>query len=166
MRCISHVLSLLVCLALGACSNTPVDGPRETYPAVFSAEQQRPPTYTRLKAHYARWRGTPYKMGGMSTTGVDCSGFVFITYRDVFGMVLPRTTDRLSDVGDAVSRREIAFGDLLVFKTGFKQKHVGIYLGEGQFIHASSSRGVMASHIQSPYWADAYREARRVIPPF
>lgn len=102
-------------------------------------------------------------MGGLSQTGIDCSGFVVITFRDVFEVDLPRTSDQLATLGRPVKRAQLNPGDLLIFKTGFKQKHVGIYVGGNQFIHASTSSGVMTSHLTSPYWADAYRDARRVV---
>ncbi|MDH3218739.1 MAG: C40 family peptidase, partial [Gammaproteobacteria bacterium] len=60
-----------------------------------------------------------------------------------------------------VSPRQIQPGDLVFFKTGWKKNHVGIYLRNGKFMHASSSRGVMISEIQNPYWSDAFWMARR-----
>ncbi|WP_246841202.1 NlpC/P60 family protein [Hahella sp. CCB-MM4] len=101
-------------------------------------------------------------MGGLNKSGVDCSGFVYITYREVFGMTLPRSTRGLSNIGSGVSLSQVAPGDLVFFKTGTKQKHVGIYLGKGDFVHASTSKGVIISNIHTPYWTDAYRESRRV----
>jgi len=117
----------------------------------------------RLRQHYHAWQGTPHKLGGMSKRGIDCSGFVYVTFRDVYGVQLPRTADKQASLGEKVPLRQAQVGDLLVFKTGFKQDHVGIYVGDGKFIHASSSRGVMTSSVHSEYWADAYRQTRRVF---
>ncbi len=157
--CVSVISLMLAVLWLGACSSAP--------PAHYGVQPQRilyqGAPQTRLARHYEVWAGTPHQMGGLSRRGIDCSGFVYVTYRDVFGMHLPRSTDQLSDIGEAVSLDQLRGGDLLIFKTGFKQRHVGIYVGQGQFIHASSSRGVMSSRIDSEYWSDAYQESRRVL---
>lgn len=155
---------LMLCVTLlVACAGTPDKNTgADSYPATLTGIKPSSDLQQRLVQHAAAWRGTPYRMGGLNRNGVDCSGFVYITYRDVFGMRLPRSTEQLADMGTAVGLDQLSFGDLLIFKTGFKQKHVGVYVGEGVFVHASSSRGVMVSHINSPYWADAYRQTRRV----
>lgn len=157
--CANSLILILAVLWLGACASTP---------AVQYRAQPQQIAYVgnpkaRLSQHYNTWAGTPHQMGGLSRRGIDCSGFVYVTYRDVFGIQLPRSTDRLSDIGEEVSLDDVRSGDLLIFKTGFKQRHVGIYLGQGRFIHASSSRGVMSSSIDSEYWSDAYRGSRRVL---
>ena len=102
-------------------------------------------------------------MGGLSKKGIDCSGFVQVTYQNVFGKQVPRTTEQLSVSGTEIPIEKARLGDLLVFKTGFTKRHVGIYIGNGKFIHASSSKGVMSSSINNPYWADSYQQTRRII---
>ena len=101
-------------------------------------------------------------MGGLNRNGIDCSGFVHVTFRDVFKKDLPRSTELLAKVGKPVPTDALKVGDLVFFKTGFKDRHVGIYTGGGQFIHASKSRGVMESSLNNPYWTKHYWKATRV----
>ena len=155
------LIPVLTVVVVAACSSTPE--------RIYSAQPDRiiyqGNDKARLSHHFQSWAGTPHQMGGLSRRGIDCSGFVYVTFRDVYGMQLPRSTDQLWQVGEEIPLSDVRTGDLLFFKTGFKQQHVGIYLGDGQFIHASSSSGVMASNVRSPYWSDAYRETRRVPLP-
>lgn len=109
-----------------------------------------------LLAHYQQWRGTRYHLGGMSKSGVDCSGFVYIAYLQRFNLELPRTTINQIRAGYSVDKSELKPGDLVFFKTGVGVRHVGIYLDNGKFMHASSSRGVMISHLNNPYWKKHY----------
>jgi len=109
-----------------------------------------------------RFLGTPYVFGGNSTSGFDCSAYV----QHVFGMVgipLPRTADAQYDAGrPAVGGPRP--GDLVFFQTYTEgPSHVGIYLGKGQFVHASSSHGVMVSNLSESYWASRYLGAKRLI---
>jgi len=117
-----------------------------------------------LNAQLSQWRGTPYRYGGLERSGVDCSGFVFRTYRDRFGIVLPRTTIAQTKLGTKVSRKELLPGDLVFFKTGEGEYglHVGIYDSNGKFIHASTSRGVIRSSLDNVYWRKTYWQARRI----
>ncbi len=108
---------------------------------------------TLLEAHLEEWVGTPYKLGGVSPQGIDCSGFVVRTYKDLFGVNLPRTAKEQANAGQIVGRSSMRPGDLVVFKTGFTDHHVGIYVGGNEFIHASSSVGVTKSRLDNPYWA-------------
>jgi probable lipoprotein NlpC len=70
---------------------------------------------TLLKKHFSKWRGTKYRDGGMSHSGIDCSGFSVVTYRDLFGIKLPRTTTKQAEKGRAVSKRGLRAGDLVFF---------------------------------------------------
>ncbi len=155
------LILMVAAVVLAACSSAPPQ--RYSYSPDAVAYQGN--EQGRLRQHYRAWAGAPYQMGGMSRGGIDCSGFVYVTFRDVYGMHLPRSTDQLVDVGEEVDLDQVQTGDLLIFKTGFKQRHVGIYLGNGEFIHASTSSGVMSSNVYSPYWRDAYRQTRRVALP-
>jgi len=116
-----------------------------------------------LKSQYSQWRGVPYHVGGQSKRGVDCSGFVQLTFRDRFHMTIPRTTRKLSSYGKKVRRSHLQPGDLVFFKTGLRKRHVGIYVEKGTFLHASTSRGVMLSSLNDGYWDDHYWQARRVM---
>jgi len=117
-----------------------------------------------LYGQYREWKGTRYRSGGLSKKGVDCSGFVLLTYRDHFGITLPRSTKEQAREGDKVSKKSLRPGDLVFFKTGFTTRHVGIYVGQGTFLHVSSKQGVAMSSLDSSYWSKKYRLARRVLP--
>lgn len=121
-----------------------------------------PAVKERLYQQFSLWKGTPYDLGGLSRSGVDCSGFVYVTYRDSLGWRLPRTTELQASVGREIPQEDLRAGDLVFFKTGFKVRHVGMYLENGRFLHASTSRGVMISSLLNPYWEDAYWHSRRV----
>lgn len=116
-----------------------------------------------LNGHFSSWRGVRHHYGGMSRQGVDCSAFVQLTYRDVFGMQIPRTTREQSKLGKRVSKRKLVPGDLVFFKTGWFDRHVGVYVGGGTFIHASESKGVTRSSLQDHYWRKRYWKARRLL---
>lgn len=115
-----------------------------------------------LLKHYREWHGTPYRMGGLDRRGIDCSGFAYITFRSKLGYTLPRTTDLQAKTGQRVAQKNLQIGDLVFFKTSFYSNHVGIYLGNSEFLHASTSRGVMISSLQEQYWKDCYWTARRI----
>jgi N-acetylmuramoyl-L-alanine amidase len=116
--------------------------------------------------------GTPYRYGGTTPKGFDCSGFVRFVF-GAFGMELNRSSVAQADQGISVSLNEIQPGDLLFFKTRGKQNrisHVGIYLGGGQFIHAGSgggpqSRCVKIGELDSTYYASRLVSARRLAFP-
>ncbi|WP_455376619.1 NlpC/P60 family protein [Kaarinaea lacus] len=125
--------------------------------------KQQSAVYKKLNTHYQRWRGTPYELGGMNKDGIDCSGFVHVAFRDAFGMKLPRTTEALSRHGSKINKNQLKVGDLVFFKTGRKQQHVGIYVGNKHFIHASTSNGVMKSNLTNPYWIKHYWKSTRLL---
>jgi cell wall-associated NlpC family hydrolase len=108
-----------------------------------------------------RFLGVPYVFGGTSTAGFDCSGFVQHVFA-MMGIGLPRTADAQYDVGRPTLGGPRA-GDLVFFDTYGGVSHVGIYLGGGKFVHASSSHGVMVSRLSDSYWASRYVGAKRLI---
>jgi probable lipoprotein NlpC len=109
------------------------------------------------------WLGTPYLSGGNTKDGADCSGFVSSVYLEKAGMYLPRTTTEEFKIGIAIHKDDLEIGDLVFFGEKIKVNHVGIYVGGGNFIHASSSRGVMISPLSDTYWAPLYIGARRYL---
>ena len=115
-----------------------------------------------LKKHFTSWKGTRYRYGGLSRKGIDCSGFTLLTYKELFGMSLPRTVREQVKKGKKVQKTSLRPGDLVFFKTGVFQKHVGIYLQNEQFMHASRSRGVMISRLDNIYWKKRYWHAKRI----
>lgn len=150
----------LVLTQMGCTSTQQTTRPHTAKPVALN----QPPSalQKQLVAHYQEWAGTPYRMGGLSQQGVDCSGFVYLTFRDKLGRNLPRTTQDQLRQGQAIARSQLNTGDLVFFRTGFKTRHVGIYLGDEQFLHASSSRGVMISSLSDNYWDRAFLQGRRV----
>jgi len=115
-----------------------------------------------LRQHFADWQGTRYKLGGISHDGVDCSGFTQLTYREVFGIDLPRTVKEQLKTGARIAGTDLQPGDLLFFKVGRAQRHVGIYLQKNLFMHASQSRGVVISTLNNAYWRKRLWQAHRV----
>lgn len=115
-----------------------------------------------LRNHYTSWKGIRYRYGGLSRKGVDCSGFTLLTFKEVFGKSLPRTVREQVKKGKKVHRESLQPGDLVFFKTGVFQKHVGIYLEDDLFMHASFSRGVMISRLDNIYWDEHYWQAKRI----
>jgi cell wall-associated NlpC family hydrolase len=109
--------------------------------------------------------GTPYQYGGTTPEGFDCSGFINYVFRHAAGLALPRITHDLARAGKPVSVAELRPTDLVYFKIE-RQKplHVGIYLGEGKFIHSPSRRGkVNIQTLDQDYWKDRYLGARRLL---
>ena len=121
-------------------------------------------------ARYAKkFNGTRYKYGGTTKRGMDCSGLVYTTFKDN-NISVPRTTGSLSSYGDWIDLKEVNVGDLVFFatkKNSRKVNHVGIVTnvrtGNVEFIHASTSRGVMISSLAEKYWYFAFVQARRVL---
>lgn len=118
----------------------------------------------RLDAQQQQWKGTGYKLGGNTKSGIDCSGFMQVTFKDLFGIKLPRTTNEQAKSGKQIAKSELRPGDLVFFKTGRgpNGKHVGVYVKNGQFLHASTKGGVIYSALNSPYWSKAFWQARRL----
>ena len=115
-----------------------------------------------LNEQLRNWRGAPY--GGMLPRGVDCSGFVLMTFRDKFALQLPRETREQAEIGTKIDKSELLPGDLVFFKTGSGESglHVGIYDTDNQFIHASTSQGVTRSSLDNVYWHKNFWQARRI----
>lgn len=118
---------------------------------------------SRIMEQYDDWKGVRYRLGGTTKRGIDCSAFVQRTFREQFGLDLPRSTWEQRGTGKEVSRNKLRPGDLVLFRAGSTGRHVGIYLGNDNFVHASTSSGVMISSLNESYWKARYREARRVL---
>lgn len=118
---------------------------------------------SRILQQYDQWKGVRYRLGGKNRSGVDCSAFVQRTFIDQFGIELPRSTSEQIDSGERISRAKLRSGDLVLFRAGSTGRHVGIYLGNNKFVHASVRKGVIISNMDNPYWKKRYKEARRIL---
>lgn len=150
--------SLCLSVLLGCSSASPP--PSVEFSRSLSVNEQK--VRNQFERLYSDWRGVPYRLGGDSYSGIDCSAFVQVAYRDVRAQSLPRTTRQQVKVGDEVSYADAQVGDLVFFKTAAKVYHVGVYMGNMQFMHASTSKGVIISRLDNPYWASKYWHIRRV----
>lgn len=119
-----------------------------------------------LYAEVSLWLGVPYRYGGISRRGLDCSGFTYLIFQKVYNKILPRSTADLANMKmHHVSKGSLRTGDLVFFATTKSKKkisHVGIYLKNGQFIHASTSRGVIVSHLDEDYYKKRWKKGGRV----
>ena len=111
---------------------------------------------------YNEWKNVKYKMGGVSKTGIDCSAFTQKIYKDKFGIELSRTTRTQVNEGIEVARSELQPGDLVFFKTGKTDRHVGVYVGNNKFLH-SSIKGVQYTSLDKPFYKKNYWTSRRII---
>lgn len=113
-----------------------------------------------------KWLGTPYKYGGDSRRGVDCSALVMNVYKEALGMKIPRTSRSQREFVTDVPRRSLQPGDLVFFSSGKNRNgvsHVGLFIGGDRFIHASSSRGVVVSKLSEKYFVAHYHSSGRVV---
>jgi len=115
-----------------------------------------------LYSQFSEWQGVRYQHGGLSQRGIDCSGFVHLTFKTKLGMHLPRTTAMQSRIGREIRKDNLTAGDLIFFKTGLVSKHVGIYLEKNKFLHASEKKGVTISRLDHVYWQSNYWKAVRI----
>ncbi|MBD8389962.1 C40 family peptidase [Dysgonomonas sp. BGC7] len=119
-----------------------------------------------LYAEASLWLGVPYRYAGLSRKGLDCSGFTYLIYQKVYGIILPRSTSDLAKHKmHKVSKHNLRTGDLVFFSTSKNHNrinHVGIYLKDGFFIHASTSKGVIVSHINEDYYNRTWKKGGRI----
>ena len=118
------------------------------------------------KAEADRWLGVNYRKGGTDRSGIDCWGLTSIMYLEVTGISLPRKGEEQFRCGTPVPRDDLRPGDL-VFFISLSQRvldHVGLYLGNEAFVHASPSKGVVVSSLRQDYYATRFHGAKRIIP--
>ena len=121
-------------------------------------------TGQQIVATAKQYLGVPYLWGGTTTNGFDCSGLVQYVFGQ-HGITLPRTSQEQYQVGRYVAKADLQVGDLVFFANTYTTgiSHLGIYVGGGQFLHASSSQGVIISSLDNVYWAPRYYGAKRVL---
>lgn len=160
------LLPALLLLCLSSCHTS---APRLDYRALARASVQLgmdigPKDNHRLYLTAAEWIGTPYRSGGHTKRGTDCSGLTGEIYRKVYRMRLPRSTGEQLAACRKVARRGLKEGDLVFFHNGKSRKkvtHVGIYLKDDKFVHASTSRGVIVSSLDENYWRRCWMRGGR-----
>lgn len=174
LRFISLTIAILLAGVLTSCSSSRQSG--VILPADFKGPEQlsrlfgvrlTPKDNIYLYNAGSQWLGVPYRLGGLTKRGVDCSGLVSIIYREIYGKELSRSAaSMLKQNCKKVRRGKLREGDLVFFRTGRGKKkqpdHVGIYLKNGKFIHVSSSNGVIVSSLNEPYYQRAWLTGGRV----
>ncbi len=161
----------LIILFISGCAGSPSHAPagRATHtsarPASGMSARNAPERSQEMVFQALAAADVPYHYGGEShATGFDCSGLVAHVYREAFGIVLPHNTRAQSEAGTKITREELQPGDLVFYNTQGKPfSHVGIYLGDGRFIHApKTGSAVRVEDMHASYWAKRYSGARRI----
>ena len=159
---IAFLLTISGCGSLGPTTPAPV-----SHPAPSASVAQPSPQRSEALLQTLLALGLDYRYGGNSpVTGFDCSGLVAHVYLEAWNIRLPRNTSAQSKVGTPVSLAELQAGDLVFYDTLKRPfSHVGIYLGDGKFVHAPKTGAqVRVESLKSAYWAQRYNGARRVEP--
>lgn len=112
-----------------------------------------------------QWWGVPYRIGGTTKSGIDCSGFVRGLVSETYGFSLPRSSREQAQYCKRVEKTQVKEGDLVFFSSGRHISHVGLYLANNKFVHASTSMGVIISDLDEPYWKRKYAFAGRFQSP-
>lgn len=115
-----------------------------------------------LENIYKEWKGTKYRLGGTSKKGIDCSAFTKTIFSS-FHVHIPRSTTGQKKIGKKIKQSNLKIGDLIFFR---KNRHVGIYIGNRQFMHSSSSQGVTISSLDNLYWKRTYTQSRRILKSY
>ena len=115
-----------------------------------------------LMDFYNEWKNVKYKFGGNSKRGIDCSAFTQRIYKEKFDTKIPRSTRTQVKVGKEIKKSELELGDLVFFKTGVQDRHVGVYMGNGDFMHASI-KGIKFTKLDKPFYKRKYWTSRRII---
>jgi cell wall-associated NlpC family hydrolase len=152
-----YLISAIVMLAISACSSTPAR--HGAHAQVTDAQMNEAVMYALSLAD------TPYHFGGNSpNSGFDCSGFVDHVYKEKLGIMLPRTSREISHIGSKVGQDQLQTGDLVFFNTLHQSfSHVGIYVGDGKFVHApKSGSSIRTELMKDSYWLNRYNGARRI----
>ena len=151
-------LAVLLALLLGGCASAPNRAPETSTRSIRASAEMSDDAAT----HALKMVGRPYKYGGSTPSGFDCSGLIQYSYGKA-GLALPHGTDKLRSVSRSVKTSDLRRGDLLFFnQEGKRYGHAGIYLGNGRFVHApSSGKSVRTDALDAAYWKRHLSEARR-----
>lgn len=116
----------------------------------------------KLIEYIHQWWAVPYRIGGSTMNGIDCSNFVKGLTNYTYGLELPRTSREQAAFCKEIEREELKEGDLVFFNTGRGISHVGLYMANNKFVHASTSMGVVISSLDEPYWKRRYVKSGRL----
>jgi len=163
MRELQKIICIIVFVSFYSCKTSEKNGAEIAKRSVVSkyAEILKTPESNikniKLYTFIDDWYGVRYKYGGMSKSGVDCSGFCNLLYNSVYRRQIERTTKELSKSINKRSKNNLQEGDLIFFNiSGKKNSHVGVYLTNDMFVHASTSKGVLISSLKNPYYIKTY----------
>lgn len=151
-------------IVLSGCGSSPAkySGAHRNVPRPYTVQSSEPTVAEQAVSIAVQQVGVPYRYGGQAPTGFDCSGLVHYSYLRA-GKPVPRTTAQLWKNTETVSRSELMEGDLLFFSINGKMQHVGMYIGEDQFVHApSSGRHVQVASLESDFYSDALLRGGRL----
>ena len=170
---LKYPLSVLLIFLLVSCGRKTVETERRPYEkdasgviSVKDSSKTVVGTRSVIVEEARKWLGTPYKYGGEDRNGVDCSGMVMKVYRKAVNVKLPRSSREQQQFCNKIKKSDIASGDLVFFSSkrgGGNVSHVGIYIGGDEFIHSSSSRGVIVSSLNEQYYLSHYHSSGRVV---
>jgi hypothetical protein len=116
----------------------------------------------KLIEYINQWWGVPYRIGGAAMSGIDCSAFMQVLASEAYGLKLPRTSREQANHCMEISKSELREGDFVFFNSGRGISHVGLYLSNNKFVHASTSAGVVISDLNELYWNRRFTKAGRV----
>lgn len=141
------------------------DTTRESQPRVYNPSGRAALNAPLMRESINSYLGTPYRWGGNTRQGIDCSGFTKAVYKQSQGVEIPRVSRQQAQVGMTVSQRQLTYGDLVFFSKYGQGRitHVGIYVGNGQFAHSSCSKGVNITQLNKRYYQARWAGAKRVI---
>lgn len=157
---------LFLCTLLAGCSSRRAAVPTARVSRIDHAVTVTDDRARLLVSEARRWIGTPYRYGGTTRSGADCSGMMMTIFSDVCDLKLPRSSAQQREFALPVNLSDIAVGDLVFFATGSNRStvsHVGLYVGSGKIIHASTSRGVIESGLDEAYYRKKFHSVGRVI---
>ena len=120
-------------------------------------------TNKKLIEYVHQWWAVPYRIGGNSKEGIDCSAFVQGLTNEAFGVSLPRTSREQADYCKEIPKQDLKEGDLVFFAAGRSISHVGMYISNNKFVHASTSMGVVISDLDEAYWSRRFVKAGRLL---
>lgn len=155
-------MTTVLLMALAGCASSPA---QRDFPSLSGRTERPMPIREGVIQTALSLLGAPYRFGGKTPAGFDCTGFIGYVYRNSADIVLPRESLHLVRMGKAVSAPDLLPADLVYFRIeNQKPLHVGIYLGDGKFIHAPSTGGkVNIQGMSQDYWKSRYLGARRIV---